>query len=156
MRAPPVAQPEVLSLAYVPVADALGVAHPKGPHLVVDRPGDHGLGGLVLSLMDPPAVAGLRPALGSPQLSPSSRSPLALPRSLASHVACPGLGVGQVQVALGPQAPTRHEQGLFSCDHGEGMDDAGVHAGDDIRIEVVVLGAQGCGHIDVQPPRLIE
>jgi hypothetical protein len=74
MRAPPVAQPKVLPLAGVPVADSLGVAHPKGAHLVTDRPGDHGLGGLVVGLMDAPAVAGLLAALAPPQLPPSPRS----------------------------------------------------------------------------------
>src|SRR5467141_3961484 len=53
MRAPPVAQPQVLAPAGIPVADALGVAHPKGPDLVADRPGDHGLGCLVVGVMDP-------------------------------------------------------------------------------------------------------
>src|SRR5437588_13073231 len=75
MRAPPLAQPEVLSPPYVLVADPLGVADPQGSDFVVDRPGDHGPGSLVLCLMDAPAVAGLRSALGSAELSPSPRSP---------------------------------------------------------------------------------
>src|SRR5438132_795884 len=124
----------------VPVADPLGVPDAKGPHPVVDRPGDHRLSGLVVGLVDAPAVADLPPALGSAELSPSPRPPLAPAGGLSPHPPCPRLGVGEVQVALGPQAPPRHEQGLVSCDHGEGMDDAGVHAGDDTRVQVVVLG----------------
>src|SRR5256884_3818027 len=57
MRAPPVAQPQVLAPAHVPLADALGVAHAQGADLVADGPGDHGLGSLVVCLADPAAVA---------------------------------------------------------------------------------------------------
>src|SRR5438309_5611995 len=77
MGASPVAKPQVLAPAGVPVADPPGVAHDKGAHPAVDRPGDHRLRGLVVSLADATAVAGLRPALGSAELSPAPRSPLA-------------------------------------------------------------------------------
>src|SRR5437870_2989004 len=123
MGAPPVAQSEVLAPSRISPADPLGVTYAKRAHPVVDRPGDHGLRGLVVCLADATAVAGLPAALGPTELARAPRPPLALPRSLASHVACPGLGVGEVQVALGPQRPPRHEEGLLSCDHGEGMDE---------------------------------
>src|SRR6266851_3662526 len=114
MRAPPVAQPEVLPPSGVPLADALGVAHPKGSDLVVDGPGDDGLGCLAVGVMDPAAVTGLRPALGPPQLAPSPGSPLAPARGLPTHLPRPGLGVGEAQVALGPHAcePPGDKQGL--------------------------------------------
>src|SRR5438309_5445988 len=125
MGAPPVAKPQVLAPARVPVADPPGVADDKGAHPVVDRPGDHGLRRLVVSLADAPAVAGLPAALGPTKPAPAPGAPLAPARGLGTHPASPGLGVGEVQVALGPQDPPRHEQGLVSCDDGEGMDDAG-------------------------------
>src|SRR5882724_1231432 len=86
MRAPPGAQPEVLDLASVPVADPLGVSHPQGPHPVVDRPGHDCLGSLMLSLADPPSMAGLLASLAPPKLAPAPRSPLASARGLAPHL----------------------------------------------------------------------
>src|SRR5438128_711605 len=120
MGAPPGAEPEVLPRAGVAVADPLGVSHPQGPHPVADRPGDHRPGGLVVSLADPPPMAGLLASAAPPQLAPAPRSPLAPARGLAPHLPSPGLGVGKVQVAFGPHRPPRHQQGLVSCDHGEG------------------------------------
>src|SRR2546423_13933858 len=77
MGAPPGAKAQVMATAHVAVADALGVPDAKGAHPVLDRPGDHGLRCLVLALADAPAVAGLLPALGPPQLAPAPRPPLA-------------------------------------------------------------------------------
>src|SRR5207302_699636 len=102
MGAPPGAQPEVLDLANVPVTDPLGVSHSQGPHPVADRPGDHRPGGLVVSLADPPLMAGLLASAAPPQLAPAPRSPLAPARGLAPHLPSPGRGVGKVQVAFGP------------------------------------------------------
>src|SRR5436853_171864 len=82
-----------------------GVPDAKGAHPVLDRPGDHGLRCLVLALADAPAVAGLLPALGPPQLAPAPRPPLAPGGGLSSHPPRSGLGVGEVQVALGPHRP---------------------------------------------------
>src|SRR3984893_13063185 len=156
MGAPPVAQPKVLAPAGVPVADALGVAYPKGPHLMLDRPGDDGPGCLVVGLVDAPAMAGLLASLGPPQLAPAPRSFLSSARGLAPHVSGSGLGVGQVQVAFGPHGPPGDEQGLAARDGGEGVDDAGVNPGDDLRVNAVVLWFQGGGHIHVEPPRLAQ
>src|SRR5207253_7392935 len=110
MRTPPVAKAQVLAPAGVPLADPLGVAHPKGAHLVVDRPGHDRLRGLVLCLADAPTVAGLMSALAPAELAPAPRSPPAPARRLGTHLPPPGLGVGEVQVALGPHRPPRHEQ----------------------------------------------
>src|SRR3984893_16192822 len=49
MGAPPVAQPQVLAPAGVPVADAFGVPDPEGPYPVLDRPGDDALRRLVVA-----------------------------------------------------------------------------------------------------------
>src|SRR6266481_111881 len=156
MGAPPPAKPQVLAPAHVPLADPLGVPDPERPHPVVDRPGDDRLRRLVLRLADATAVAGLLAALGPSQLAPALRPLLAPAGGLAPHPPVPRLGVGEVQVALGPQTPSRDEESFSSCDDGEGMDDAGVHPGDDPRVEVVVLRAQGSGHVDIKTPRLTE
>src|SRR5713226_7119087 len=102
MGAPPVAKAQVLAPAHVALADPLGVPDDKGPHPVVDRPGDHGLGCLVVGLADATAVAGLPAALGPAEPAPAPRSPLAPARGLSTHPPRPRLGVGEVQVALGP------------------------------------------------------
>src|SRR5439155_22672601 len=91
MGAPPVAKPQVLASAGVVVADPPGVADDKGAHPVVDRPGDHRLRRLVVSLADAAAVAGLPAPLGPAQSAPAPRSPLAPARGLGTHPASPCL-----------------------------------------------------------------
>jgi hypothetical protein len=52
------------------VQDATGVTDRQGPGPLLHRPGDDGLGGLVVGLANPPLVAGLGGALGAAVLTP--------------------------------------------------------------------------------------
>jgi hypothetical protein len=52
------------------VQHAAGVTDRQRPGPALHRPGDHGLGGLVLGLADPPPVAGLGRALAAAVLPP--------------------------------------------------------------------------------------
>jgi hypothetical protein len=56
--------------ARVEVEDAAGVTDRHRPDLVLDGPGHHGLGGLVLGLADPPPVPGLGRPLAAAVLPP--------------------------------------------------------------------------------------
>jgi hypothetical protein len=109
---------------------------------VGNREGDDLAGGLVVGLVDAAAVAGLGPPLGPPIATPAARP--ALP-GLGSPPGCSGLAsllVLEVQVALGPHRPPRHQQpGVLGHDRVR-VDDAKVHPSDPIRVKVVL----GSGH----------
>jgi hypothetical protein len=139
MGAAPLPQPPVLHPARVPPGDAGRVTHHQGSHLVGNREGDDLAGGLVVGLVDVAAVTGLRPPLGPPIATPAARPALA---GLGSPPSCSGLAsllVLEVQVALGPHRPPRHQQpGVLGHDRVR-VDDAKIHPSDLIRVKVVLL-----------------
>ncbi len=124
---PGVRHPAVLEAAGILRGDALGVAHDEGAHVVALRRGDHGPGRLVVGLANPSAVASLGPALAGSELSPTPRSRLTAPRGFRGHLSLTGLGVGQMEAFLGPDGPSRDEEGLGPAGHGERVDDPGIH-----------------------------
>ena len=127
--APGVRHPAILDAAGLPLGDALGVADDEGADVVALRPGDHGPGRLVVGLADSATVAGLGSTLGGSKLSPTPRPPLTAPRGFPGHLSLPNLGVGEVQALLGPDRPSRDEQGMGRSGDGEGVDDPGVDPG---------------------------
>jgi hypothetical protein len=87
-----------------------GVADGQGADPAGHRPGDHGGGGFVLGLADPPPV----PRLGQPLAAPVVSSP---PRAFLPGLGCAvghrllaGFAVGQVHAVLGADRPPRHQQ----------------------------------------------
>src|SRR4029450_5485399 len=105
--ASPLPQAEVLHPAHVLACDVLGVADQQGTDSLSHRKGNHLLGGLMLSLVDAPAMTRLLTPHAEPVTAPAPRPPLAWlgcpPRS--PRVA--GLLVAQGQGGLGANRPAR-------------------------------------------------
>jgi hypothetical protein len=105
---------------------------------VGNREGDDLAGGLVVGLVDAAAVAGLGSLLGPPIAAPAARPALS---GLGSPPGCSGLAsllVLEVQVALGPHRPPRHQQpGVLGHDRVR-VDDAKVHPSGLIGVRVVL------------------
>ena len=97
--------PAVLDPPRVLGGDALGITHHQGADPVLDGPGHHRLGRLVVGLADLADLTGLSGPLGCPQLAPTLGAPLAPTRGLPPHLSRPALGVFQVQAFFGPQSP---------------------------------------------------
>jgi hypothetical protein len=142
--APP-PQPEVLHPAHVLVGDACGVAHDEGADPLLDDEGDDLLGGLVLGLVDAAAMARLDLPQSGPMAAPAPRPSLAGPGCAAGGSGVPCLLILKMQVALGAERPPRHQQPRGLGGDREGVDDPQVHPRDPARVQVIVLGGDGCG-----------
>ena len=120
------------------------------------REGDDLAGGLVVGPVDAAAVAGLGSLLGPPIAAPAARPALS---GLRSAPGCSGLAsllVLEVQVALGPHRPPRHQQpGVLGHDRVR-VDDAKVHPGDLIGVRVVLLNGHRGGDCEPQPACVVE
>jgi hypothetical protein len=152
--AAPLPQPPVLHPARIPVGDAPGVPHNEGPDSLLDGEGDHLLGGLVLGLMDATTMARLHAANPGAMAPPTPRPTLP---ALGCPPGCPGaagLLVFEMQVALGPQRPPRHQQPRPLGHHRIGMDDAKVHPRHPAGIQIMLLDGDGGGDRQPQPPTL--
>ena len=130
MGAPPVAKAQVLAPAGVLPADALGSPtrkvplcgrSPRRPPPWRPRAAPGGCA----------AYGGPRPGAGSCAACASASTPAGPGWGPCDPSSLPGPWCREVQVALGSHRPPRNEKGLGSRHHGEGMDDARVHAGDD-------------------------
>jgi hypothetical protein len=97
----PLPQPPVLQPTRILLRDPHRIAHQQGPDALLDGEGDHLLGGLVLGLVNPAAMAPLDAAKarsGAPPTPGTTLPRLGRPPSCLS-LAC--LLILTVQVALG-------------------------------------------------------
>ena len=149
----PLPQAEVLQSTGIPVGYAREVTHHQDPNPVPQGEGDDLLGGLVMGLVDTTAMARLGATQAKPVAAPT-------PRAMLPRLGCPSGGLGaagllilKVQVAFGPQSPTRHQQPLILGDDRIRMNDPKVHPRHPIRIQVaVMLDGDGGGDSQPQPP----
>jgi hypothetical protein len=95
-----------------------------------DGPLDDRFRRLVLGLADPPGVPGLDLALSRSMAPPPPGALLAGFGSAAGRRPASGFGISRVEVVLGPDRPSGHEQAGIRGGHGIGVDDPDVHAGD--------------------------
>jgi hypothetical protein len=142
-------QSKVLHPTHIPVGDPAKIANRQGADPLPDGEGDHLLRGLVLGLMDATTMARFDSALPDAMALPTPRPTLPRFRGMTSRVDLACLPVFEVEVALGAERPSRHQEpGLRGGDRVR-MDDAKIDTGDPIGIEVLLLDRYGGG--DRQP-----
>ena len=149
VSAAPLPQPEVVDPTGILGGDAGGVADHQHADSMRDREGDDLVGRLVVGLVDAAAVTCLDSAQSEPISPPAARASLP---GLGRPPGCPGLSsllIMQVQEALGPDRPPRHQQARLVGDHRVGVDDAKIHPCHPMGVQVVVLNGHGGG--DGQP-----
>jgi hypothetical protein len=165
-RAQQVADPPGPSALVVPpprvqAENAARVTDCHGANAVLHRPGDHLLGGFMLSLPDPPPVPSLYQPLTAPVLAPSPRSFLPRHGSTAGYRALPRLGIAQMQVILGADGPPRHQQCLAFWPGGRTqVDDPNIHSRQPSRVRRLTRGIGSDwhlgGHIYPESSRLVK
>jgi hypothetical protein len=145
----PLPQPEVLHPTGVMVGDAGQVADRQHADRVADGKGDDLAGGLMVGVVDPATVPGLDPALLRPIASPAAGAALPSPGSSSGCLRLASLPIAQVQKALRPDCPARHQQGCLLGDKSIGMDDAQIYPCHPTGVQLVRLDGDGGG--DGQP-----
>jgi len=122
------------------------IADRKGADAVLDGPGDHLPGGLMLGLADAAAVPRLDHPSAATVAAPPPGPVLPGPGRPPRHGPLPGLGVPQVLVAFGADGPTRHQQALPARPrHRIRVNDPHIHPGDLARVRLLPGGQAATG-----------
>jgi hypothetical protein len=152
MSASPLAQAQVLHLARILIGDVPGVADEQGADPVSHGKGDRLPGGFMLGLVDAATMTILGLPEPGPVTPPPARPALTRLGGSSRRLGLAGLLVAEVQVALGPDRPARHQQRGLVGDQCIGVDDANVHSGHLARVQVLRLDGDGGGDAQPQPP----
>jgi hypothetical protein len=151
VRAAPLSQPEVLRLTRIPISDPAKIAYHQGTDPLLDGEGEHLLCGLVLGLVNATTMACFNLALPGTVAPPTPRPTLPGLWSTTGRLGPPRLLILKVEVALGAERPPGHqESGVLGGDCVR-MDDAKVHAGDPVGVEVMLLDGDCGGDREPQP-----
>jgi hypothetical protein len=110
MSAPPLAQAQVMHLARILIGDVPGVADEQGADPVSHGKGDRLPGGFMLGLVDAASMTTLGLPEPGPVTPPAARPTLTRLGGTSRRLGLAGLLVAEVQVALGPDRPARHQQ----------------------------------------------
>ena len=147
--AAPMPQSKVLHPTHIPVSDPAKIAYRQGADPLLDGEGDHLLCRLVLGLVDATTMPRFDLALPDAMALPTPRPTLPGSRGMTGRFGLTGLPILEVEVALGAERPSRHQEpGLRGGDRVR-MDDAKIDTGDPIGIEILLLDRDGGG--DRQP-----
>jgi hypothetical protein len=147
--AAPPAQSEVLHPPRIPVGDSAKITNRQGADPLLDSEGDDLLCGFVLSLVDATTMTRFDPALPCTMASPTPRPMLPRFRGSTGGLGLPCLLILEVQVALGAERATGHQEAGLLGDDRIGMDDAEIDTGDPLGVEVMLVDGDGGG--DRQP-----
>jgi hypothetical protein len=112
---------------------------------VLHSEGDDLSGGLVLGLLDAAAMARLGTTQADSVAVPTPRPALPTLRRTPGSSGLPGLLILKVQVVLGAERPSRHQQPHLLGHNGIGVDDPKVDSRHPARVYIVLfLGNDGC------------
>jgi hypothetical protein len=137
--------------AHILAGDTSWVANQQGSDLLLHSKGDHLLGGLMLCLMDPTAMACLHTPDATSVTPPAPRPALTRLGSSLRRLGVAGLLVAQVEIALGAERPTGYEQPRLTGHRGIWMDDAKVNPGHLAKVHVLLLDGDSGSDCEPQP-----
>lgn len=106
----------------------------------------------MLGLVDAATMTILGLPEPGPVTPPPARPALTRLGGSSRRLGLAGLLVAEVQVALGPDRPARHQQRGLVGDQCIGVDDANVHSSHLARVQVLRLDGDGGGDAQPQPP----